>query len=365
MRCVSRSRRRRPTTPRRSEPTPACSRARSTRLADDYRTGLASLRTHRSRHEPRRVRLPGRRIRPDARGDHGVGPRCRTERATPCRAEDPRRTGGITTIFTEDLVSPKVAETLADRGRRSDRRPPYPGRIDRRGARGRRRLRFADAREPRDLEVGAWLLLIVTCRALPRAPAARGIRGLVLLRADAGPRARRPPRRVRESSWRSSVQTAPASRRSLKLLLGSLRPRLGQVRSSVRPAARQDRWRLGYVPQRPVLGSEVPATVEEIVATGRLARRGWWRPLRKEDRDAARHAMESVGLAEFARRPSTSSPVGSSSERSSRARSRATRQLLVLDEPIAGVDAESQRRFRDSLVHLMQRPRCRRAPRLA
>jgi zinc transport system ATP-binding protein len=29
-------------------------------------------------------------------------------------------------------------------------------------------------------------------------------------------------------------------------------------------------------------------------------------------------------------------------------------ELLVLDEPIAGVDAESQRRFRDSLVHLMQ-----------
>jgi zinc transport system ATP-binding protein len=28
--------------------------------------------------------------------------------------------------------------------------------------------------------------------------------------------------------------------------------------------------------------------------------------------------------------------------------------LMVLDEPIAGVDAESQRRFRDSLVHLIQ-----------
>ena len=29
-------------------------------------------------------------------------------------------------------------------------------------------------------------------------------------------------------------------------------------------------------------------------------------------------------------------------------------ELLVLDEPIAGVDAESQRRFRDALVHLVE-----------
>ena len=71
-----------------------------------------------------------------------------------------------------------------------------------------------------------------------------------------------------------------------------LTPSIGEVRLfGAPPRDVKDRWRLGYVPQRPVLGSEVPATVEEIVATGRLARRGWWRPLRKEDRDAARHAL--------------------------------------------------------------------------
>ena len=57
----------------------------------------------------------------------------------------------------------------------------------------------------------------------------------------------------------------------VKLLLGSLTPTEGEVRLfGVSPQRVQDRWRLGYVPQRPVLGSEVPATVEEIVATGRL-----------------------------------------------------------------------------------------------
>ena len=139
----------------------------------------------------------------------------------------------------------------------------------------------------------------------------------------------------------------------VKLLLGSLTPTEGQVRLfGVPPWRVEDRWRLGYVPQRPVLGSEVPATVEEIVATGLLARRGWWRPLRKEDRLAARHALESVGLADFAERP-VNELSGGQQQRAFIARAFASDpQLLVLDEPIAGVDAESQRRFRDSLVHL-------------
>jgi zinc transport system ATP-binding protein len=141
----------------------------------------------------------------------------------------------------------------------------------------------------------------------------------------------------------------------LKLLLGSLVPSAGEVRLfGESPRRVGARWRLGYVPQRPVLGSEVPATVEEIVATGRLARRGWWRPLRKEDRDAAHHALESVGLAEFAGRP-LNELSGGQQQRAFIARAFASEpKLLVLDEPIAGVDAESQRRFRDSIVHLVE-----------
>lgn len=141
----------------------------------------------------------------------------------------------------------------------------------------------------------------------------------------------------------------------VKLLLGSLTPSAGEIRLfGTSPRHVQDRWRLGYVPQRPVLGSEVPATVEEIVATGRLARRGWWRPLRKEDREYSQHALESVGLAEFARKP-VNELSGGQQQRAFIARAFASEpQLLVLDEPIAGVDAESQHRFRDSLVHLMR-----------
>ena len=140
----------------------------------------------------------------------------------------------------------------------------------------------------------------------------------------------------------------------LRLLLGLLRPDTGVVHLfGVDPHALSERARLGYVPQRRVLAPDLPVTVREIVATGRLARRGWWRRARANDRAAVDHAIESVGLAELARRP-VLELSGGQQQRVLIARALASEpELLVLDEPIAGVDADSQRLFRDSLVHLV------------
>jgi zinc transport system ATP-binding protein len=140
----------------------------------------------------------------------------------------------------------------------------------------------------------------------------------------------------------------------LRILLGSLQPGAGSVRLfGVPPAEFRDRGRLGYVPQRPSLQTDVPATVAELVATGRLARRGWWRRPGRPDREATRHAIESVGLGGYADH-ALSRLSGGQRQRAFIARAFAAEpDLLVLDEPIAGVDAESQRRFRDSLVHLL------------
>ena len=140
----------------------------------------------------------------------------------------------------------------------------------------------------------------------------------------------------------------------LRLLLGTMAAQAGTVSLfGSPPAAFRERWRLGYVPQRPALGSEVPATVEEIVTTGRLRRGRWWRPLTSTDRAAVEHAIQSVGLGPSSGRP-VSELSGGQQQRAFIARAFASEpDLLVLDEPIAGVDAESQRRFRDSLVHLI------------
>jgi zinc transport system ATP-binding protein len=141
----------------------------------------------------------------------------------------------------------------------------------------------------------------------------------------------------------------------LRILLGVLSPRAGSVSLlGTRPRDLRDRSRLGYVPQRPSLASEVPATVAELVSAGRLVPGWWWRRMDDVDRQAVQHALESVDLAPDAERP-LNELSGGQQQRAFIARAFASEpQLLVLDEPIAGVDAESQRRFRDSLVHLIQ-----------
>lgn len=139
----------------------------------------------------------------------------------------------------------------------------------------------------------------------------------------------------------------------LKVLLGSLTPGEGSVRLFGESPRSVDRARIGYVPQRPSLDSEVPATVEEIVSTGLLAGHGWWRPISRSDRERVRHALVSVGLERLAREP-LNSLSGGQQQRAFIARAFASEpELLLLDEPIAGVDAESQRRFRDSVTHLI------------
>jgi zinc transport system ATP-binding protein len=140
----------------------------------------------------------------------------------------------------------------------------------------------------------------------------------------------------------------------LRVLLGLLQPTAGEVRLfGEEPSRLRDRWRVGYVPQRPSLAPDLPATVDEVVAVGRLALTGWWRWPTREDREATSHALESVGLLDRRRRR-LSELSGGQQQRAFIARAFASEpRLLVLDEPVAGVDAESQRLFRDSLTHLI------------
>lgn len=140
----------------------------------------------------------------------------------------------------------------------------------------------------------------------------------------------------------------------LRCLLGLLQPSGGAVRLfGESPSELGRRWRLGYVPQRAGLARELPATVEEVVGAGRLARRGWRRRFDAEDRIEIEHAMSAVALLEHRRRR-VGELSGGQQQRAFIAKALAAQpELLVLDEPVAGVDAESQHRFRDSLTHLV------------
>ncbi len=115
-------------------------------------------------------------------------------------------------------------------------------------------------------------------------------------------------------------------------------------------AAFRDWHRLGYVPQRPSAASGVPATVREVVAAGRLSRRRLLRPLARGDRAAVDHALSAVDLADRAG-DSVAELSGGQQQRALIARALATEpDLLVLDEPTAGVDLAHQRLLAEVLA---------------
>jgi zinc transport system ATP-binding protein len=137
----------------------------------------------------------------------------------------------------------------------------------------------------------------------------------------------------------------------VRVLLGLLPPRAGSVRLfGSEPGALADRSRIGYVPQRPAIAEFLPATVKDVVAAGRLGRGTWWKRLASADRAAIDDALEAVGLSDLRDRR-LSELSGGQQQRAFIAKALAGKpELLVLDEPTAGVDADSQRRFRDAVV---------------
>jgi len=137
-----------------------------------------------------------------------------------------------------------------------------------------------------------------------------------------------------------------------RLIVGLDQPQAGTIRlfgGSVGAASR--RGLVAYLPQRAQLGIEAPATVREVVSAGRVTRRRLLGPLTGEDRDAVTAAIGRVGLADQADEPITILSGGQQQRAFIAKAIVAQPRLLILDEPTAGVDADSQ----DALAALLAR----------
>ncbi|XVH33009.1 metal ABC transporter ATP-binding protein [Haloferacaceae archaeon DSL9] len=139
----------------------------------------------------------------------------------------------------------------------------------------------------------------------------------------------------------------------LRLILGLHAPDNGDVRLFGHPSrAFVDRERVGYVAQDVTENTkQMPITVKEVVLMGRFPHVGFGR-VTAADRERAREALRTVGIEHLADRRITKLS-GGQRQRAYIARALAGEaELLVLDEPTVGVDAESVASFFELLGEL-------------
>ena len=127
----------------------------------------------------------------------------------------------------------------------------------------------------------------------------------------------------------------------IKAALGLLRPVAGHVRFLGRPIG-QMRGQIGYVPQRHSVDWDFPATALDVVEMGLYRRLGWLRRPGRATRARAVDALARVGLQDLAQRQ-ISQLSGGQQQRVFLARALVQdAPILILDEPMAGVDATTE-----------------------
>ena len=128
----------------------------------------------------------------------------------------------------------------------------------------------------------------------------------------------------------------------IKAILGLVPTTSGEVRLFGRPVA-EVRKRVGYVPQRESVDWDFPVSVLDVVLMGTYGRLGWVRRPGRADREWAMQCLTEVGLADFAGRQ-IGQLSGGQQQRTFLARALAQRaDVYFMDEPMAGVDAATER----------------------
>lgn len=127
----------------------------------------------------------------------------------------------------------------------------------------------------------------------------------------------------------------------IKGMLGLLKPTGG----SLSVADELKRGGIGYLPQQTAAQKDFPATVQEVVLSGTLSRRGNRPFYSRAELKLAAHNLERLGI-EHLKQKCYRELSGGQQQRVLIARALcATEQLLILDEPITGLDPSAIQDF--------------------
>ena len=134
----------------------------------------------------------------------------------------------------------------------------------------------------------------------------------------------------------------------MKGLLGLLKPTAGRLTV----AEELRRTGIGYLPQQTAAQKDFPATVREVVLSGALSRTGRLPFYSRAEKELAEKNMEKLGITPL-RKHCYRELSGGQQQRVLIARALcATSRLLILDEPITGLDPSTAQEFYQVVRHL-------------
>lgn len=130
----------------------------------------------------------------------------------------------------------------------------------------------------------------------------------------------------------------------LRIILGLLPPSAGKV-LFYRNGVETPHLNMGYLPQKNAIDSHFPLTVSEVIYSGLMGEKRFFKPFTPEQQERVEEALVLVGLEELRERP-IGKLSGGQMQRALLARALVSRpEILLLDEPSSYVDQEFEERM--------------------